>query len=52
MAHLISHQYRRVRLGTADEIAGELVGAILKDLSMARGHGVLLLVNAALRWGV
>jgi dihydroxyacetone kinase-like protein len=36
---------RRVKLGTADEIAGELVGAILKDLSMARGQEVLLFVN-------
>jgi dihydroxyacetone kinase-like protein len=36
---------RRVRLGTADEIAGELVGSILKDLSMARGQEVLLFVN-------
>ncbi len=36
---------RRVRLGSADEIAAELVGAILKDLSMARGQEALLLVN-------
>ena len=36
---------RRVRLGTADEIASELVGSILKDLSMARGQEVLLFVN-------
>jgi len=36
---------RRVRLGSADEIAGELVGSILKDLSMARGQEVLLFVN-------
>ena len=36
---------RRVKLGTADEIAGELVGSILKDLSMARGQEVLLFVN-------
>jgi dihydroxyacetone kinase-like protein len=36
---------RRVRLGTADEIAGELVGSILKDLSMTRGQEVLLFVN-------
>ena len=36
---------RRVKLGSADEIAGEMVGSILKDLSMARGQGVLLLVN-------
>jgi dihydroxyacetone kinase-like protein len=36
---------RRVRLGSADDIAGELVGSILKDLSMARGQEVLLFVN-------
>ena len=36
---------RRVRLGSADEIAAELVGAILKDLSMAHGQEALLLVN-------
>ena len=36
---------RRVKLGSADAIAGELVGAILKDLSMARGQEVLLFVN-------
>jgi phosphoenolpyruvate---glycerone phosphotransferase subunit DhaK len=36
---------RRVKLGTADEIAAELVGSILKDLSMARGQEVLLFVN-------
>ena len=36
---------RRVRLGSADEIAAELVGAILKDLSMPRGQEALLLVN-------
>jgi dihydroxyacetone kinase-like protein len=36
---------RRVRLGTADEIAGELVGAILKDLSLPRGQAVILFVN-------
>lgn len=36
---------RRVKLGSADDIAGELVGSILKDLSMARGQEVLLFVN-------
>jgi phosphoenolpyruvate---glycerone phosphotransferase subunit DhaK len=36
---------RRVRLGSADEIAAELTGAVLKDLSLARGQEVILLVN-------
>lgn len=36
---------RRVKLGSADEIAAKLVGAILKDLSMPRGQEALLLVN-------
>jgi dihydroxyacetone kinase-like protein len=36
---------KRVRLGTADEIAAELTGAILKDLSLPRGQPVILLVN-------
>ena len=36
---------RRVRLGSADEIAAEMTGAILKDLSMKPGQEVLLLVN-------
>jgi phosphoenolpyruvate---glycerone phosphotransferase subunit DhaK len=36
---------RRVKLGSADEIAAEMTGAILKDLSMQRGQEVLLLVN-------
>jgi len=36
---------RRVKLGSADEIAAELVGSILKDLSMPRGQEALLLVN-------
>jgi dihydroxyacetone kinase-like protein len=36
---------RRVRLGTADEIAAELTGAILKDLALPRGQRVILLVN-------
>jgi len=36
---------RRVKLGTADDIAGELVGSILKDLAMPRGQEVLLFVN-------
>jgi len=36
---------RRVKLGSADAIAGELVGSILKDLSLARGQETILLVN-------
>ena len=36
---------KRVKLGSADEIAAELTGAILKDLSLARGQEVILLVN-------
>jgi dihydroxyacetone kinase-like protein len=36
---------RRVRLARADDIAGELAGAILKDLSLKRGQDVILLVN-------
>jgi dihydroxyacetone kinase-like protein len=36
---------RRVKLATADDIAAELTGAILKDLTIARGQEVLLLVN-------
>lgn len=36
---------RRVKLGSADEIAAELTGAILKDLSLKPGREVLLLVN-------
>ncbi len=36
---------RRVKLGTADEIAAELTGAILKDLSLKRGQETILLVN-------
>src|SRR5450432_2835158 len=36
---------RRVGLGSADDIAAELVGAILKDLSMPRGQEAILLVN-------
>jgi phosphoenolpyruvate---glycerone phosphotransferase subunit DhaK len=36
---------RRVKLTSADEIAAELTGAILKDLSLQRGQEVLLLVN-------
>ena len=36
---------RRVRLASADDIAAELTGAILKDLSLKPGHEVLLLVN-------
>ncbi|MBI5717161.1 MAG: dihydroxyacetone kinase subunit DhaK [Burkholderiales bacterium] len=36
---------RRVKLATADEIAAELTGAILKDLSLKPGREVILLVN-------
>jgi dihydroxyacetone kinase-like protein len=36
---------RRVKLASADEIAAELTGAILKDLSLQPGREVLLLVN-------
>jgi dihydroxyacetone kinase-like protein len=36
---------RRVKLASADEIAAELTGSILKDLSLKRGQEVLLLVN-------
>ncbi|WP_341891365.1 dihydroxyacetone kinase subunit DhaK [Variovorax sp. YR752] len=36
---------RRVKLTTADDIAEELTGAILKDLSLKRGQEVILLVN-------
>jgi dihydroxyacetone kinase-like protein len=36
---------RRVKLASANEIAAELIGAILKDLSPKRGQEVILLVN-------
>jgi phosphoenolpyruvate---glycerone phosphotransferase subunit DhaK len=36
---------RRVRLGSADEIAAELTAAILKDLSLKAGQQVILFVN-------
>jgi phosphoenolpyruvate---glycerone phosphotransferase subunit DhaK len=36
---------RRVKLTNADDIAAELTGAVLKDLSLARGQEVILLVN-------
>ncbi len=36
---------RRVELASADGIAAELTGAILKDLSLKPGHEVLSLVN-------
>lgn len=36
---------RRVRLARADDIAAELAGSILKDLSLKPGREVLLLVN-------
>jgi dihydroxyacetone kinase-like protein len=36
---------RRVKLASADEIAAELAGACLKDLSLKPGREVILLVN-------
>ncbi len=36
---------RRVRLASADDIAAELTGAILKDLSLKPGQPAILLVN-------
>lgn len=36
---------RRVKLTRAEEIAAELTGAVLKDLSLKRGQDVFLLVN-------
>jgi len=36
---------RRVKMTNADEIAGELTGAILKDLALKPGQEVILLVN-------
>jgi dihydroxyacetone kinase-like protein len=36
---------RRVKLASAQEIAAELTGAVLKDLSLRRGQEVFLLVN-------
>jgi phosphoenolpyruvate---glycerone phosphotransferase subunit DhaK len=36
---------RRVKMTTAEEIADELVGNVLKDLSLTRGQEVILLVN-------
>jgi phosphoenolpyruvate---glycerone phosphotransferase subunit DhaK len=36
---------RRVKLTDADDIAAELTGAVLKDLSLKRGQEVILLVN-------
>jgi dihydroxyacetone kinase-like protein len=36
---------RRIRIASADDIAAELTGAILKDLSLRPGQPVLLLVN-------
>jgi dihydroxyacetone kinase-like protein len=36
---------RRVKMASADDIAAELTGAILKDLSLKAGQEVLLLVN-------
>jgi len=36
---------RRVKLATADEIASEMMGAVLKDLALSSGAPVLLLVN-------
>ena len=36
---------RRVKLASADEIAAEMTGAILRDLSLKSGQPVILLVN-------
>ena len=36
---------RRVKMASADEIAAELTGAVLKDLSLRPGQPVILLVN-------
>lgn len=36
---------RRVKLASADEIAAELTGAVLADLSLKRGQEVILFVN-------
>jgi len=36
---------RRVKLSAADDIAAELAGAVLKDLSLKPGREVILLVN-------
>src|SRR5690349_1926258 len=36
---------RRVKLASADEIAAELTGSILKDLALKRGQQAILLVN-------
>jgi dihydroxyacetone kinase-like protein len=36
---------RRVPLASADDIAAELTGAVLKDLALPRGQEVILLVN-------
>ena len=36
---------RRVKLTTADEIAAEMAGAVLKDLSLRPGQETILLVN-------
>ena len=36
---------RRVKFTSADEIAAELTGAVLRDLGLKRGQEVLLLVN-------
>ena len=36
---------RRVKLTSADDIAAELTGAILKDLALPTGQSVILLVN-------
>jgi dihydroxyacetone kinase-like protein len=36
---------RRVKMASADEIASELTGAVLKDLSLRPGQAVILLVN-------
>jgi dihydroxyacetone kinase-like protein len=36
---------RRVRMASADDIAAELTGAVIRDLSLKSGQEVILLVN-------
>ncbi|HEU4645825.1 MAG TPA: dihydroxyacetone kinase subunit DhaK [Burkholderiales bacterium] len=36
---------RRVRMASADDIAAELTGAVIRDLSLKSGQAVILLVN-------
>ncbi len=42
---MASRGRRRVKIAPADEIAAELVGAVLQDLSLSRGSEVILPVN-------